>query len=142
MKYIALLRGINVGGNNKVHMSDLKTCFASAGFQNVTTYINSGNILFDSEESNLTLLTTLCITTFENFFHFSVSIVLLTADSLREALAQAPDWWDADKTSKHNTIFIIPPATATEIIDSIGNIAPEYEKVATTGIFPNYLISL
>ncbi len=54
MKYIALLRGINVGGKNKVSMNDLKLCFENAGFKNVVTYINSGNVIFDSEEQSLT----------------------------------------------------------------------------------------
>ena len=48
MKYIALLRGVNVGGKNKVAMGDLRVCFESLGFENVTTYINSGNVVFDS----------------------------------------------------------------------------------------------
>jgi len=51
MKYIALLRGINVGGNNKVSMTDLRTCFEDIGFTNVRTYINSGNIFFESSET-------------------------------------------------------------------------------------------
>lgn len=48
MKYIALLRGINVGGKNKISMSDLKEGFENAGFRNTRTYINSGNVIFDS----------------------------------------------------------------------------------------------
>ena len=48
MKFIALLRGINVGGNNKVSMSELKVIFEQAGMQNVSTYINSGNVIFES----------------------------------------------------------------------------------------------
>lgn len=43
-KFVALLRGINVGGNKKVAMHDLKLCFEDMGFENVSTYINSGNI--------------------------------------------------------------------------------------------------
>jgi len=49
MRYIALLRGINVGGNTVVKMSDLKTLFMNLGFLNVETYINSGNVAFDTE---------------------------------------------------------------------------------------------
>ena len=52
MKYVALLRGINVGGNNKVSMTELKTCLEEAGFENVSTYINSGNVLFESEAND------------------------------------------------------------------------------------------
>ncbi len=48
--YIALLRGINVGGNNKINMAELKRMFETIGMSQVRTYINSGNILFVSEE--------------------------------------------------------------------------------------------
>lgn len=49
MIYIALLRGINVGGNNKIEMKKLKQTFEHAGMGHVTTYINSGNIIFSSQ---------------------------------------------------------------------------------------------
>ena len=49
MEYVALLRGINVGGNNKVVMSELREQVAAEGFANVRTYINSGNLLFEAE---------------------------------------------------------------------------------------------
>ncbi len=49
MEYVALLRGINVGGNNKVVMSELREQIEAAGFGHVRTYINSGNLLFEAE---------------------------------------------------------------------------------------------
>ena len=50
MRYIALLRGINVGGNSMIKMAELKAVFEECGFENVTTYINSGNLAFDSRK--------------------------------------------------------------------------------------------
>ena len=50
MKYVLLLRGINVGGKNKVVMSDLKDMISKLGYENVITYINSGNIIFESND--------------------------------------------------------------------------------------------
>ena len=50
-RYIALLRGINLGGNNQMKMSDLKLVFESLGFDNVATYINSGNLAFDAKKT-------------------------------------------------------------------------------------------
>jgi uncharacterized protein (DUF1697 family) len=55
-KYLALLRGINVGGNNIIKMVDLKACFEKMGFLDVSTYIQSGNVLFSSPETSLTKL--------------------------------------------------------------------------------------
>ena len=51
LRYILLLRGINVGGKNKVSMADLKEMFLDVGFEDVASYINSGNIFFGSDES-------------------------------------------------------------------------------------------
>ncbi len=51
MKYVAFLRGINVGGKNKVKMETLREVFSSLGFENVKTYINSGNVIFETVET-------------------------------------------------------------------------------------------
>jgi uncharacterized protein (DUF1697 family) len=64
MKYIALLRGINVGGNHKVEMKNLKALFESLGFSDVSTYINSGNVIFESNEERSVVLEKI-ITCFE-----------------------------------------------------------------------------
>ncbi|MBX3291876.1 MAG: DUF1697 domain-containing protein [Acidobacteria bacterium] len=59
MRYVALLRGINVGGNTMLKMSALKACREQAGFENVVTYINSGNVGFDSERSESDLVSSI-----------------------------------------------------------------------------------
>ncbi|HIZ53258.1 MAG TPA: DUF1697 domain-containing protein, partial [Candidatus Enterococcus avicola] len=56
MIYVALLRGINVGGNNKIKMVDLKRVFESLGFKNVKTYLHSGNIIFQAPKESQTIL--------------------------------------------------------------------------------------
>ena len=66
MRYVALLRGINVGGNNRVPMPELRACFEAAGYENVKTYINSGNVIFDSDEADLEKLVTACELGIEN----------------------------------------------------------------------------
>lgn len=53
MIYVALLRGINVGGNNKINMKQLKETFEQAGMLDVVTYINSGNIIFADHQERL-----------------------------------------------------------------------------------------
>jgi uncharacterized protein (DUF1697 family) len=52
VQYLALLRGINVGGKNIIKMADLKACFESLGFSDVVTYIQSGNVLFKSADKD------------------------------------------------------------------------------------------
>jgi len=127
-KYIALLRGINVGGNNKIDMKELKAGFESSGFANVVTYINSGNIIFNSELDEATVKTT-CETLIADAFNLDIPVCVISAVELREAVSHAPDWWGSDPESKHNAIFIISPMTTAEVLAQIGKIKPEYEKI-------------
>lgn len=131
MKYIALLRGINVGGKNKISMSDLKECFENAGFQNTRTYINSGNVIFESVDPSIINLRKYCEEILENKFGFPIGLALVDVDAYEEALEHVPKWWGDDPKSKHNAIFVIEPATAEEIIADAGKIKPEYEKLYT-----------
>lgn len=129
MKYIALLRGINVGGKNKVSMSNLKICFENAGFQNVLTYINSGNVIFESEEQSTVKLVNQCEENIKKEFGFPIRLVLLDVNTLKEALEHVPEWWGHAPNSKHNAIFVIQPATAEEVIEDAGKTKPEYEQL-------------
>jgi len=133
MRYIALLRGINVGGKNKVPMVELKQCFESLGFENVVTYINSGNVLFSDTASNVASLIDRCERAIETAFGFKAVCSVIAAKDLEDAVAHAPTWWGLKDDDKHNAIFVIPPATAGEIMKEIGEAKPEYEKVASHG---------
>lgn len=133
MKFLALLRGINVGGNNKVAMRELKICFQELGFQNVVTYINSGNIIFDSEITNTTTLSDMCEKSIYKYFGFQVTCTVLSAAELKESLSNSPKWWDKDDESKHNAIFVIKPIRPLELMKEIGEIKPEYESAAFFG---------
>lgn len=130
MRYIALLRGINVGGNNKVSMPELKACFAGLGFSNITTYINSGNVIFESDDYSKASLVKQCEQAIERQFGFHIICAVITADELRNALTHAPDWWGKDPMAKHNALFIITPATADDVMRAVGEAKPEYEQIA------------
>jgi len=127
MKYIALLRGINVGGNNKIAMPELKAAFEKKGFENVVTYINSGNVIFQSGHDELVVKAS-CENLIETNFGLKITVGIISAEELCDALAHSPDWWDNDADSKHNAIFVIPPMTAKEICEQVGAVKPEYEK--------------
>lgn len=129
MKYIALLRGINVGGNNKVSMKDLKACFERAGFRNVITYINSGNVVFESDERQVTELGAICEEMLAAEFGFPIRTAVISGTLLKAAMDHAPQWWGDEPEVKHNVLFVIPPASAEKIIEEVGGIKPEYEKV-------------
>ncbi|MEI5989306.1 DUF1697 domain-containing protein [Enterococcus crotali] len=128
--YIALLRGVNVGGKNRVVMATLKARFEQHGFTNVMTYLNSGNVIFDSEETEILQLTKDCEQLIEAAFGLKIIVTIVPAEALLKALEHMPDWWNTDKESKHNAIFVIPPTTTEEVIASVGEAKAEYEKVA------------
>jgi uncharacterized protein (DUF1697 family) len=132
MKYITLLRGINVGGNNRVPMTELKACFEKSGFKNVVTYINSGNVIFESHESNLVTLVGICEEAIERQFGFRVVCSVISTSDLLDAVEHAPKWWGVGE-AKHNAIFVIAPKTAEDIMQEVGEAKPEYEKVAAYG---------
>lgn len=88
--YIALLRGINVGGNNKIKMAELKKMFESLSLSRVQTYIQSGNVLFQSEEMEEVILRTKIEEGIEATFGFSVSVILRTSDELNRIVANNP----------------------------------------------------
>lgn len=129
MRFVALLRCINVGGKNTVAMPQLKQCFENLGFKNVLTYINSGNVIFEAEQTNKAKLVYKCETAIEKQFGFRVVCSVIAADELHKALKHAPTWWDNGQ-AKHNAIFVIAPKKADEIIDEIGEAKPGYEHVA------------
>ncbi|MGE5607266.1 MAG: DUF1697 domain-containing protein [Bacteroidota bacterium] len=132
-KYILLLRGINVGGKNKVSMKELKELLEKSGFQDVVTYINSGNIIFATENFDIEFLKRNCETLILDQFKLDLSVMIIAAEELIEALNNAPDWWDVAQESKHNAIFVIPPTTVDEVFKEVGAIKPEYERVSSFG---------
>lgn len=95
MQYIALLRGINVGGKRKVQMNLLRTAFEDAGFTNVRTYISSGNVLFETPETELTELVAVCDQLMVTTFGFSVRIAIVTADYEQVAVTGQFVFWSA-----------------------------------------------
>ena len=80
--FIALLRGINVSGHNKIKMVDLKLLFINIGFYNVDIYIQSGNVIFKSEELNTLKIEKTIITAIEKQFKYSIKVLVLTNTEL------------------------------------------------------------
>ena len=126
MKYIALLRGINVGGNNKVPMADLRECLESVGLQNVQTYINSGNVLFESEKLQATELAKVCLETMAKRFGFPINCVVIAADDFASMVASAPSYWGAGE-HRSDALFLIPPVTGQQVLDAVGPVNNEFE---------------
>lgn len=94
-RYIDLLRGINVGGRNKLPMRNLATIYESAGAENVRTYIQSGNVIYDATTKTLKQLKTAVIDAIEARFGFRPPIITLDPRVLRNVLVAQP-FADAD----------------------------------------------
>jgi len=132
-KYVALLRGINVGGKNIVSMKEIKELLEANGFKDVATYINSGNIIFSSDSSDIDFIRRHCEALILQKFKLELTLMVIAAEDLIDALSNAPEWWDADNESKHNAIFVIPPTTVDEVFREVGQPKPEYEKISSYG---------
>ena len=83
MKYVALLRGINVGGRNIIRMAALKVCLEQHGFRNVATFIQSGNVIFESDERNAGKLTTQIEGALSKMFDYDSRVVLRSHAQLK-----------------------------------------------------------
>jgi uncharacterized protein (DUF1697 family) len=88
--HVALLRGINVGGRNKVPMADLREVVTSLGHTGVSTYIQSGNVLFSTAENDTAKLATALESAIEGRFGIWSSVVVLSQDELARVLAANP----------------------------------------------------
>jgi uncharacterized protein (DUF1697 family) len=90
--YLALLRGINVGGKNKVPMAELKACFEELGCENVRTYIASGNVMFESSMSSAELTEEIqeALPTKFRLDSELIKILVLSRDQLQKVIDQAP----------------------------------------------------
>ena len=107
MEYVALLRGINVGGKNKVVMSELREQIAAEGFTNVRTYINSGNLLFEAE-AGADAPSEDVAQAVEDFlarrYDFPIRLALLTAQEYLAQLEELPDWWHGE-VARRDALF-------------------------------------
>ena len=88
--YISLLRGINVSGQKKVRMADLKSLYESLELGNVQTYVQSGNVVFDSEEQDVEKLKNSIEAQIETTFGFSVPVLIRSADDFQRVIENHP----------------------------------------------------
>lgn len=90
IKYTALLRGINVGGHHKVPMADLRTLLTKSGLGNVKTYIQSGNIAFVSQSTNIKELESQIHDSIASQFGFSIPVLVKTKENIERIVTDFP----------------------------------------------------
>jgi uncharacterized protein (DUF1697 family) len=107
MIYLALLRGINVGGKNKVEMSRLKATFETAGFSSVRTYINTGNVIFAADNDNPSpKLASQIEKMIATEFGFPVAVLLLDIQAVLAVAEAIPPSWKEDSTMRCYVMFL------------------------------------
>lgn len=128
-KYIALLRGINISGKNKISMSELKMGFEELGFSEAATYLNSGNVVFLTDIDDRNILSNKIEVLIKDRFDLDIPVLVVSQDDLKDILNNAPDGWgDDNKETFDNLIFMMPPLCYEEFCNEIGDPKGEYEK--------------
>lgn len=88
--YIALLRGINVGGHNKIKMIELKQLFVDLNYTNIRTYIQSGNVIFQSKEHTILKIENNIIKALKTIFGYELKVIVITKEELKIAFNSNP----------------------------------------------------
>ena len=111
--YVALLRGINVGGKNIIKMADLRNCFEAEGFRDVATYIQSGNVIFRAPSTGLKIMTSRIEKMLAAAFDYEACVVVRSRKQMRAVVSGAPPGFGAKpETYRYDVIFLKAPLTA------------------------------
>ncbi len=110
-RYVALLRSVNVAGHGRIAMDELRRSFASLGYEDVTTYIQTGNVLFSTPSRSAAAVTEAITGRLERDFGQSPAVILRTAGELRRIGTKSPfAARDADPARHHVTFLAASPA--------------------------------
>jgi len=104
--FVALLRGVNVGGNNMISMTSLKQSFEEAGFTDVKTYINSGNIIFKTSEADQRKLEKRIEQMLSKDYDLDSKVVVRSLSEMERLVESLPGNWDGDSGWRYNVIFL------------------------------------
>ena len=115
-RYVALLRGINVGGKNLISMPALKAAFESQGFADVRTYIQSGNVVFSASDTGAVLVPRI-ETELAKAFDYAASVVVRSRQQLRRVVREAPPGFGARPAQyRYDVLYLKPPLAAAEAL--------------------------
>lgn len=119
-QYVALLRGINVGGNNIIKMADLKACLTEAGFEDVTTYIQSGNVLFASDETDVNKIDKKFGAALEESFGYKAPVMFRTHAQMKSIVHDAPKGFGTKPDEyRYDVLFVRDPLTSAEALQNV-----------------------
>ena len=125
-KSLALLRGINVGGNTMIKMADLRTALEDDGFEEVSTYINSGNVIFKTAKGFDAPRIEKLIT--KHFGH-KVDVVCFTDKQWKAIIDAAPKSWGSDEKWRHNMLALLDTKEIKQVVEGIGELREGMETL-------------
>lgn len=118
MKYIALLRGINVGKTKRIDMKQLKLIFENIGYTGVSTYINSGNIIFESPE-NIKSINDEITSKLSDNFGYPVPLLIKTSRDLKSIVKKIPSSWLNDDIQRTDVAFLFSEIDSDKVINEL-----------------------
>ena len=119
-RFALLVRGINVGGKNKVVMAELREELQTIGLDGVETYINSGNIFFNSIVPRTKLIEKLQ-SFFERYYPFIQSFSLMSLEDYEKELRNLPDWWNHEMARK-DVLFYTEGMDVDQVIEKVNSL--------------------
>ena len=118
--YVALLRGINVGGKNIIRMADLRSAFEAEGFRDVVTYIQSGNVIFRAPGSTPGALTIRIEEMLASAFDYQARVALRSREVMEAVVREAPEGFGSQPDRyRYDTLFLRPPLTASAAMKEV-----------------------
>ena len=128
MIYVALLRGINVGGKNKIEMKSLKQTFEKKGMKSVVTYLHTGNIIFEHDGLSMVDLTHILGKGIYEDFGLRINVVVRSFDGFKIMMDSLPELWQNDQHMKSDVLFLWDDIDNELLLDKLV-IKPEIDTV-------------
>lgn len=130
MEYVALLRGINVGKHKWIDMKRLKALFESLGYENVSTYINSGNVRFESNEKQRVIGAKIA-SSLKKEFDFEIGVLVKTKKQMEEIATAIPNSWKNDTMQRTDVAYLFEEIDSKETLAKIP-VKKEYVDIRYT----------
>jgi uncharacterized protein (DUF1697 family) len=117
--YVALLRGVNVGGNAMINMKALKESFEKAGYENVRTYINSGNVIFETNKTDPRKLEVSIEKILSKEYKLESKVVIRSFEEMEKLVKVLPKDWDGSKERRFNVMFLRHTIDSKDILKDL-----------------------
>ena len=128
--YISMLRGINVSGQKKIAMAELKKLYESLGFKNVQTYIQSGNVIFECPDTDASKLASRIEKKIKRSFGFDVPVLIRTKDEFRKLIENTP----FSKSADWLYVSFLSSVPANSPIGEINKMKDRLEEFSMSGM--------